>query len=173
MRTKTRINPLEKLYFQWLARKVNNSRHTKNNLLWYLYEKDFYGYIPNDDNREVDAINQRDTFEDEHNTYIGDILQGKPPSMLEMMVSLAERMDHILYDYNKGSQVDRWFWILVENLGLDNDLENNDNLIDIFLKRQYSASGEGGLFPLKNKTKEDQRKVELWYQMHRYLSENF
>jgi hypothetical protein len=38
-------------------------------------------------------------------------------------------------------------------------------------RRLYTTSGYGGLFPLEE-PKEDQRKVEIWYQMMAYLGEN-
>lgn len=166
-----RIDPLEKLYFQWLCKKIKDySYHDRENLLWYLYKKDFYGHLPNDDNRVADAINLRDHFEAENDTYISDILRRKPASMLEMLISLAERMDYELYDPNKR-QVEKWFNILIENLGLSDDYENNDLIIDIFIKRKYKADGTGGLFPLK-KPGRDQRKIEIWYQLHQWLAEN-
>ena len=38
--------------------------------------------------------------------------------------------------------------------------------------RTYDSNGYGGLFPLRN-PREDQRKVELWYQLNAYLLEQF
>ena len=42
--------------------------------------------------------------------------------------------------------------------------------VDVFLDRAYSPDGTGGLFPL-HEPDEDQRQVELWYQMSAYLLE--
>ena len=49
--------------------------------------------------------------------------------------------------------------------------ENIDEILNKFIDRTYRASGYGGLFPLRH-SKEDQRKVEIWYQMAAYLIEN-
>ena len=45
-------------------------------------------------------------------------------------------------------------------------------ILNKIIDRGYSRRGVGGLFPLKY-SKNDQRKVELWYQMHSYLIENY
>ena len=50
-------------------------------------------------------------------------------------------------------------------------LAEADGGLDGFINRQYEANGEGGLFPLKGVC-EDQREVEIWYQMNAYLYEH-
>jgi hypothetical protein len=44
-------------------------------------------------------------------------------------------------------------------------------VLDVLLQRTYTNKGVGGLFPLK-RSKNDQRKVEIWYQLQEYLAEN-
>ena len=40
-------------------------------------------------------------------------------SVLEMMVALAKRIDDdILYDYEIGTQTEKWFWMMIDSLGL-------------------------------------------------------
>ena len=67
----------------------------------------------------------------------------------------------------------------MENLGLDPvDMHNsgeydnvrNHAIIKRFLERAYNRSGRGGLFPIKRVLK-DQRRVEIWYQMMDYISQ--
>jgi len=45
-----------------------------------------------------------------------------------------------------------------------------DDILDRVIHRKYKANGEGGFFPLKE-TNNDQRDVELWYQMSEYVLE--
>ena len=44
-----------------------------------------------------------------------------------------------------------------------------DEVIDIFLNREYAENGEGGLFTVNGY--EDMRTVEIWYQMCWYLAD--
>jgi hypothetical protein len=102
------------------------------------------------------------------------ILDG-PCSVLEMMVALAIRaettiMDNTLY----GDRTKQWFWSMMMNLGLSTmtddvfDERFVQNRIDIFLNRQYSYDGRGGLFFIPN-TDTDLRNVEIWFQLCWYL----
>ena len=67
---------------------------------------------------------------------------------------------------------------MICNLGLDKFDDkhyNSDYVYEIlgkFVRREYDFNGRGGLFPLKN-VQNDQRKVEIYYQMLAYLSENY
>jgi hypothetical protein len=45
------------------------------------------------------------------------------------------------------------------------------DVLDTIIFRTYKYDGRGGLFPLRE-GKEDQRRVELWYQMCAYILEN-
>jgi hypothetical protein len=70
-----------------------------------------------------------------------------------------------------------WFWVLLNNLGLEqcndeSDYDQNavDILLDQLIWREYLEDGRGGLFPLERPA-EDQRDVELWYQLNAYVVE--
>jgi hypothetical protein len=45
-----------------------------------------------------------------------------------------------------------------------------DDILDSVIWRTYSPDGRGGFFPL-NQPQEDQRKIEIWYQMNKYVIE--
>jgi hypothetical protein len=67
---------------------------------------------------------------------------------------------------------------LMENLDLERYNDNTpfsdaaiDELLDRVIWRTYRRNGAGGLFPLK-RTREDQRQVEIWYQLCAYLLED-
>ena len=51
------------------------------------------------------------------------------------------------------------------------DEDNARIAIDRLLSHSYKRNGDGGLFTLKSRTREDMRKTEIWYQMCWYLDE--
>jgi hypothetical protein len=67
---------------------------------------------------------------------------------------------------------------MVENLNLKQFTDREplpvsvvDETLQRVIFRTYTSSGFGGLFPLKH-APDDQRRVELWYQMCSYLLED-
>lgn len=164
-------------YNQWLRGLVNKPGpfyHILFDMAWAT----FYEYhIPNDDNRAEDGLKLRERFELESSLRLLDLGECR---MLEFLIALAIRLNESVYDYNNPDQTPYWFWILIENLQLDeyDDYYPFDKIhVDIELvfmrlnRRLYTTSGYGGLFPLEE-PKEDQREVEVWYQMMAYLGEN-
>ena len=83
-----------------------------------------------------------------------------------------------MVDMEEGEQPERWFRIMIQNLGLssqtnDNfDAEKADYITDRFLAHQYSYYGDGSLFSVCN-PRYDMRKTDLWYQAMWYLTENY
>ena len=172
----------EKLYFNYLVKLVKNSE-IKNYILLLerLWDKEYYGIIPNDQNREKDGIFLRqDVINDD---YIYDF---GPCSVLEMLIGLSRRMEFELFgsDYNKSAS--DLFWEMLENLNLlkFNNLKvltdaselELDYILTTWLDRKYYSNGEGSIFPLKRWSKEIHEplyEIEIWYQMMLYLSENY
>jgi len=182
----TRPSEVNRLYFNWLCLKtVKRGEPIRfEEFISDLHKMEFYSIFPNDDNRAGDGVRLRDLFADETNTDDVDagFLSG-PCSIFEMLIALADRMDFQLYDSDEGKErCERWFWLLIDNLGLhkyewdDSKIIQKKNLnksiIRKFLERTYTRYGKGGLFPLKY-PKNDQRSVEIWYQMMNYISENY
>lgn len=171
-------------YFEWLCSLVSDSKPERHvsykRLLWYLHSIEFTYIIPMDGNRYEDGISLRYRFGYEHNIedpVIASCLDINPCSILEMMVALAFRCEeHIMVNPSKGLMSGRWFWMFIKNLGLDDmhdsrfDERQADSVIQRFLNRDYSRDGEGGLIYIPN-CQYDLRKMEIWYQMMRYLSE--
>ena len=100
-------------------------------------------------------------------------------SILEMMIALSVRMDNnYLFEPEVGERSALWFWNMFENLGLmeyDNDRFDDQEVSDIlkiFVNRQYSSDGNGGLFTIRD-PRFDARKYDIWSQMTRWISENF
>jgi len=168
----------EQTYFQWLRDRVHTpatSSKTWEGLLAQLHAKEFVWTVPNDDNRLHDAADLRKEFSHEYDLDVSELYLEVPLSVLEIIVALSVRIE-----FQVDGNAHKWAWTLIENLGLADFVdpvsprmsELIDDKLENFIWRNYSPSGEGGLFPLKY-PRTDQRKVELWYQMHAWIAENF
>jgi hypothetical protein len=166
-------------YIDWLRGLVGNPNGPYADLLFQiLWDEEFTYYIPNDKNRAMDGLALRNQFESETSTdlpYLGEC------RMLELIVSIAIRMNEILYDHEAPDLTPLYFDALLINLNLYNLSElyvrEEDagmaisDAVTRINDRTYDYDGSGGLFPLTYPD-EDQRKVEIWYQLHAYLAEN-
>lgn len=158
-------------YFKFLFT-MCESPYRYEKLLRYLFETEFYGVVPNDDNRCADGLQIREQF--------NNLNEEAPCSVLEMLIGLALRLEFELVQTMFEKSYKEWFWILIDNLGLSwatntalqSDTSRLKRAITRLLDRGYESNGEGGLFPLKN-SKNDQRKVEIWYQMTEWVLENY
>lgn len=164
-------------YFRWLKSLVNRPGSYYDTLFEAAWNTEFEWSVPRDDNRAADGLRLRDRFEEETSIPLPDLGECR---MLEFLVALAMRIDESLYDWDNPNQVSEWFWKLIFNAGLEKfDDDYSDDTYDaiqyafwVINNRKYNRDGtDGGLFPLRH-PKEDQRKVEIWYQMMAYLSEN-
>lgn len=166
---------IDEVYFPWLYSLVSDPHKHYWKLCEQLYQKEFVWFIPNDNNRNEEGIELRIEFLNE----TGIANPGRPwmqmsSSIFELLIALARRMNFI-----DDTPVDFWFWQLVSNLGLDfaDDHEYNtivamevDEILDRFIWRQYNRDGTGGLYPLRDH-EQDQRRVEIYYQMSYYMVE--
>lgn len=179
------LENIERDYFDWLYNIIDDSDYRYEYLINHIYDKDFDEtttmLIDKDRNRIEDALRIREDFIAEQlyreDDDIVGIFRSRPCSLLEILISLAYRMEDVM-------EIDRfpiWFWELLSNLGLeefDNDHFNRktirkiDQIINRWLDHNYDYDGTGGLFPLKDPPK-NQRTEEIWYQMSAYLIENY
>ena len=141
--------------------------------------------IPRDSDREADGRYLRLRFSNESGIEIVDDILEKPCSFLEFAIALAYAIDdRIMYDAENPEQAADWFWMMLENIGLDkytdeylmaNGLPAHmyvNEITDRVMKRRYEYNGYLGMFPLA-KPEMDQRKVEIWYQANAYFIERF
>jgi hypothetical protein len=171
--------PLDELYFKWLYSQVAdpevvNPYATHWRLLKLLYTREFVWFVPNDDNRIADGTDLRIEFID--STQLQDVDPSwirLPCSVLELMIALSRKLS-----FNSGWAYPGCFWGLLDNIQLKqyNDRRNYSedtiqDILDTLIFRTYKYDGRGGLFPLRD-GREDQRRVELWYQMCAYILEN-
>ena len=168
-------------YFDWMCQLVSDKQYigdrSYRKLLSKLHNIPFTYTIDMDGNRAADGIDLRYRFGYERNYedyIIASFLDDKPCSVLEMIIALALRCETIMEDPDYGDRTGEWFWGMIESLGLESmdDTSFNrdyvDDVIDIFLSRDYGRDGRGGLFTIKH-PKRDLRTVEIWYQMNWYL----
>lgn len=174
---------MESEYFDWMCDMVcknanQKQRYTK--LLAYLHSTDFTFSIPFDANRFEDGVDLRYRFGEEkriRDSAITRYLDNRPCSVLEMMVALALRCEeHIMSDDEFGDRKPKWFWSMINNLGLRSmtdrhyDTSYVERCIGRFLNREYERNGKGGLFIIKNAPR-DVRSVDIWCQLCWYLDE--
>ena len=144
-----------------------------------LHNIEFIYYVPNDDNRAEEGLALRERIFEEYG--LNDQYAWGPCSVLEMMIALSERMEALLS--NPQLDIPTLFWEMMSNLnlridtlGMHRDQNQRNSIIEEaisnLINRTYNRNGFGGLFPLYN-SKKDQRKIEIWYQMHAYLMENY
>lgn len=170
---------IDELYLAWLYNQIADIRlKSPHGTFWHvarqLYQTSFVWKVYNDDNRAEDGKALRDYFIDECDIQDVEInwLQNDC-SMLEMLLALARRSS-----FESRESTGDWFWKFMQNLNIViSDAEYTAEarahirrVIKTFNDRTYKPNGEGGLFPLKH-PENDQRQVELWYQLSAYLLE--
>lgn len=168
-------------YFDFLCGLVGG-KYEYSRLLAQLHGVEFYSLVPNDDNRGADGEQLRNIYIDEVGPTRAPSLPKSPCTVLEMLIGVAYRLEFELLGGNYERPAKDWFWVLIDNLGLEwfvdtnftqyNVLSEVDEKVQILLERQYNTDGSGGLFPLSYPQK-DQRRVEIWYQMSAWVIENY
>lgn len=174
--------PLDEQYLTWLYSQVSsvkakNKERTYWSLLRQLYSKAFFWFVPNDDNRVEDGRDLRYEFiESRRIESVDHEWLNLECSVLEMLLGLSRRLS-----FETEGESREWFWHLIDNLGLINcndswyktksHSEPVDDKLERLIYRTYEYDGaDGGLFPLSHPT-QDQRNVEIWYQLSAYILE--
>ena len=161
-------------YFEWIVDLVGNGESYRR-LLTRLHQIEFIFLIPKDENRAKDGIDLRYRFALDSRMMDAEDYLDEPCSVLEMMVALAIRCEHIMADPAKGDRTAQWFWEMVSNLGLGGQYDSNYNewlindCITRFLEREYDRDGKGGLFRIRRWNR-DAREAEIWHQLMAYLN---
>lgn len=158
-------------YYSWLRGLVEDpALFHHQDVYRSLWNVKFTPFVDYDGNRAEDGIALRQRFTNETSIVLPYL--GEWCNMLELLIALAIRLNEIDYIPTEPNRVSIWFWTLVDNLGIrDVPYEPAMDALHKLNARSYASDGYGGLFPLR-KPQEDQRKVEIWYQMQAYLMEN-
>ena len=158
-------------YLRYLESQIKiPNRSGYRDLLRLMHEREFDAwFVPNDDNRIADGHDVRIQW---LMSFDGAGLQG-PISFLEVLIGLSRRLEFMAGESAKG-----WAWQLLCNLGLHKMRDplsryktaKAEDIMYSVIWRTYDPDGEGGFFPLTH-PKEDQRRIEIWYQLNAYVLE--
>jgi len=179
---------VSRAYFSWLLERIDFDEtlySTYSGTINYLFSREFYSIIRNDENREGDGRYLRTMFENFGDFDDYSALFVGPASVLEVLIGMAIRMDD---DWLRSCDSDpnyaaKCFWEMFKNLGLDsisNDILRDtggygrlESIIDRFLDRDFDRNGENGSpFPLK-RCDFNARKEEFWVLMSNFCNENY
>jgi hypothetical protein len=173
-------------YPLWLASQIRGEEdghpgRTYDGLVTIMYETEFLWFVPNDDNRKADGLDLRLEFcyeknisKQEAGAFLDKGVPIPPCSFLEVLIGLSRRLE-----FAAGGSPERWAWILMHNLDLHRITDpvgrgkarRAKDILQTCIHRNYEPNGVGGFFPLPESAAEDQRQVELWYQMAAYIDE--
>lgn len=171
-------------YYDWLCMTIGVNKNIPGRnyaqLVSALHKAEFRPKMAMDSNRGTDGLQLRVDFISEHGAW-GSATNRGPCSFLEFLIALAKRMSFLTQGEGNHGQTAFYFWQMIENLGLNKVTDdrwfaaNGDFFVEDAVwrvnERQYQRDGKGGIFPLKD-PKQDQRRVEIWYQMNAWLMEN-
>jgi hypothetical protein len=163
--------PLDESYFIWLCAKV---LPVESPIYWdlmrILYKTEFVWVLPRDKNRADDGRELRLDFFRESYLKKDLVWYNQPVSVLETLIAFANRAY-----FQTDMPINDWFWQFITNLDLSeyrqvskSALPVVEDILQTFIWRTYDPSGHGGLFPMRW-PKQDQRKVEIWYQFCEYI----
>jgi hypothetical protein len=164
------MSKLDYEYYDWLVSQIHiPNGKDYGDLFSRMHNLEFVWTVPNDDNRVQDGADLRYEFADDKKHEID--LPGV--TFLEVLIGLSRRTA-----FTAGGEAERWAWRLLKNLRLtkmstpltEEKSQMIDDILDSVIWRTYAADGRGGFFPL-SQPQEDQRKIEIWYQMNKYVIE--
>lgn len=169
-------------YFDWLCELINLRYDQYEILIRELYSIDYIWVRPLDSDRAEDGLILRKTYHSSQG--FSGSLDDKPCSVLEVLITLAQAMNFILDDDDRGDRTRIWFWELIKNLGLTDftnvKIEQSSYSIlntvryicEIWMLRQFQYDGRGSPFPLRHPY-EDQRSLDMVRQLNAYVLENY
>lgn len=167
-------------YFDWLLEQVDfflPEHRDYLEVIKSLHATTFKWVVPMDENRDIDGYELRKEYLFDNGYSTHDIWD-TPRSCLEVLVAFSRRIEIEITGEPGNDDLSHWFWVMVENLGLlkyDDDhfrKDEVDKILGKWLCRKFSKKGHGSVF-FVTKSDIDMRKVEMWYQMHHYLNENW
>ncbi len=172
-------------YFQWLCEMVHSDGPSQSYgiLLKTLHSIPFFATHERDLNRMDDGYRLRYEYQSFCHMQDSEDFYEMKVSVLEVLIGLANRIEDLMYDPDKGDQTLIWFWEMMDNLGFENFTDEAfgkrewytfqvEDIVKKWMDRKFQRNGKGSPFPLKT-WKYDQRKIELLYQMNDYLNERY
>lgn len=96
-------------------------------------------------------------------------------SVLEMLIGLSLDIEWLAEDDDLGDRTGLWFWAMISNLGLTSETDDTfhegyvDEVLRVFLQREYDGHGIGGLFYVQNPLV-PLNKIDIWMQAMYFLT---
>ena len=165
-------------YYNWLLNRVGIKEADQKSYSYLfedLFNREFEWFVERDKNRAIDGLDLRKEYEEETGDTVDEY---SDCNMLEMIIALSIRCENDIMGVPDEDNTSHWFWDMIINMKLDKYKNSRysarqvQSTLDNVIFRQYGKDGNGGLFPLKH-SKNDQRNVEIWYQMASWLNENY
>lgn len=184
-------------YVDWLEsftideRVDSDRRLSYHNLIRELWEIEFVPSVGNDHDRAAEGLELRARYNDILARKAGDGAFETPDvhgifgecRVLEMLIALSMRMYDLMQDMGIYNSVSRWFWEIMECISfdiLDDDYwgeigsgkaRKSERFVHDICDRIMRGDGlrvgrRGGWF-----FTEDWENIEIWYQMHAYLTQ--
>lgn len=163
-------DPWMDTYLFWILEQLNFGGGTKIDQLRRLHNTEFIWVLDHDRRRALDGLTFRSNYPGFNEFSLCD--HNRPCSVLEMLAALAIRMDKEWIGNARINKAYIPFKDMIRNLGLNE--KNFYQKINDWMYRRFGRNGEGSIFPLKYPIpEEDQRNIEIWNQMVRYINENY
>ena len=174
-------------YIEWLVKDklglTDKEWKNYNFLCNSLAKIEFIAIHPLDENRAEDGMELRSQFSDETGLYLdGSSGLTVKCSMLELIAALAIKVENrIMRNISIGDRTSKWFFVMIDNMGFTKMTNNNwkydyEDIVrktcETIINRDYGSNGVGGLFPLKNDSK-NWTNEEIWVQCMAFLRENY
>ena len=183
-------------YVKWLMSLVEDERVSAgqrlsyNKLLWRLWRIEYVPSFGNDDDRAIEGLELRNRYLSSLGENIGIYIHDDASNdvermwgkcrVLEMLIALSTRMYDLMQDLGVYNSVSRWFWEIMNRVGFD-ILDDDHWDTEGFDSRAYvtetcehimnrdgvytDGDSRGGWFWIVG-----WENMEVWYQMHAYLS---
>lgn len=175
------------VYIEWLMKDklglTDKEWKTYNFLINSLAKIEFIWIHPQDENRAIDGMELREQFSRETGLYLdGSSGLTAKCSMLELLAALSIKVENrIMRNVDLGDRTSKWFFAMIDNMGCTRITNKNwkyddeayiRSVCNAIIYRDYKSNGEGGLFPLKNESK-NWKNEEIWVQCMAFLRENY
>ena len=173
---------IKKAYFDYMVEKVCDRQHHRVDyipLLDLLNSIPFTVVMEMDGNRAEDAAYNRKNWLQSEDLY--EYLyefDDEKVSVLEVLVSIAERLEFQVGNPMDNRRISDQFWEILRNLDIEKYTADNYKPLNIkekvrnWMLRKYKKDGSGSIFPVKNCEK-DMRSLQIWDQMSMYIMENY
>lgn len=172
-------------YFELLYQKATQSRFNPeisfHRMLYFLHSTEFTWTLENDANRADDGLKLRYRILTSHPELMKNpnlciySFTFNTCSVLELILSLAERMEQILASFDLGDRTLQWVWNMLTSIGIatvSDDIYHEPYVkmqVTNMLNRNYEFTGKGGLFYIPTTTI-DLRTLPIWDQVNMFVT---